>query len=377
MKRLVIILGALLVLTAPIPALAFVPRAGQTVIFSESLEDDLYIAGGTVDVTGTVDGDVVAAGGTVTLSGPASGGILAAGGTVRITSAIGRSLRAAAGDLTVGGRIGTDAVLAGGSVMVDQASQVGRDLVAMGGSVRVLGSVSRNAFLNGGDVIIGGTIQGNVEVQADHVTLLPSARIQGQLRYSADRPAEIQSGAQVTGGIERTLRPTAPWRYYRPFAFRFAGRVMEALWLLAIGFVALAVAPRGVPRVVERVSRHFGMSLLTGFILLVVVPVAALLVAFTLIGIPLSIAAVLLYLATLYPGQIFPALWLGEWIMRNLRRGGAPPSPYLAMTVGVILFAIAVAVPFIGWLLRLVALLAGFGALWAAVWATRAMRQAA
>ena len=341
------------------------PRGGQTVVFSESLEDHLYIAGGTVDVTGNVDGDVVAAGGTVTLSGPASGGILAAGGTVRITSAVGRSLRAAA------------AALAGGSVTVDQAAQIGRDLVAIGGSVRVLGSVSRNAFLTGGDVIIGGTIQGDVEAQADRVTLLPSARIQGKLRYSADRPAEIQSGAQITGGIEQTPRPAAPRRYYRPFAFRFAGRVMEALWLLAIGFVALAVAPRGVPRVVERVRRQFGFSLLTGFILLVVVPVAALLVAFTIIGIPLSIVAVLLYLATLYPGQIFPAQWLGEWVMRSLGRGSGPPSPYLAMTVGVVLFVIVVAVPFVGWLPRLVALLVGFGALWAAVWATRATRQAA
>src|SRR3972149_1967271 len=115
---------------------------------------------------------------------------------------------------------------------------------------------------------------------------------------------------------------------------------MGALGRLAIGFVARAGAPRGVSRVVERVSRHFGISLLTGFILLVVVPVAALLVAFTVIGIPLSIVAVLLYLATLYPGQIFPAMWLGEWIMRSLGRGGAPSSPYLAMTVGVILFAI-------------------------------------
>ncbi len=376
MKRLVIILGALLVLTAPIPALAFVPRGGQTVVFSERLEDDLYIAGGTVDVTGTVDGDVVAAGGTVTLSGPASGGILAAGGTVRITSAIGRSLRAAAGDLTVGGRIDADAVLAGGSVTIDQAAQVGRDLVAAGGNVRVLGSIARNAFLSGGNVVIGGTVQGDVEVQADRVTLLPSARIQGRLRYSADRPAEIQSGALVSGGIERTPRSTASRRYYRPFAFRFAGRVMEAFWLLAIGFVALAVAPRGVPRVSERVSRHFGLSLLTGFILLVVVPVAALLVAFTVVGIPLSIVAVLLYLATLYPGQIFPAMWLGQWIMRSLGRGSAP-SPYLAMTVGVILFVVVVTVPFVGWLLRLVALLAGFGALWAAVWATRAARSAA
>src|SRR3989304_631651 len=84
---------------------------------------------------------------------PGGGGIPGAGGPGRTTSAIGRSLRAAAGDLTVGGRIGTDAVLAGGSVMVDQASQVGRDLVAMGGGVRGVGGVSRNGFLNGGDVI--------------------------------------------------------------------------------------------------------------------------------------------------------------------------------------------------------------------------------
>src|SRR3989337_2905575 len=135
MKRLIIILGALLVLIAPIPALAFVPRAGQTVVFSESLEDDLYIAGGTVDVSGDVDGDVVAAGGTVTLSGPVSGGILAGAGTLRISGTVGRSIRAAAVDLSVSGRIAADAVLAGGSVAFEQSAEAGRDLVAAVGTV--------------------------------------------------------------------------------------------------------------------------------------------------------------------------------------------------------------------------------------------------
>ena len=147
------------------------------------------------------------------------------------------------------------------------------------------------------------------------------------------------------------------------------------LWLLGIGFVALAITPRGVAHVAERIRRQFGISLLTGFILLVVVPVAAILVALTIVGIPLSIVVGLLYLATLYPGQIFPALWLGNLILRPLWRA-APPA-YLAMTIGVILFAAVVAIPFAGWLIRLVAMLVGFGALWAALWAARVPRPAA
>jgi hypothetical protein len=127
--------------------------------------------------------------------------------------------------------------------------------------------------------------------------------------------------------------------------------------------------------VAERIRRQFGLSVLTGFILMVVVPVAALLVLLTVVGIPLSLVVMFLYLATLYPGQIFAALWLGDWLLGRLGRTGA--SPYLAMTVGVIVLVIVVAVPFAGWLLRLVAILAGFGALWAAVWATRSARQAA
>src|SRR2546422_1980520 len=74
----------LLFLFLPSPAFAFVPRAGENVAFSQTIQDDLYIAGGTVTVTGTVDGDVTAAGGTVTAMGRGSGAVLVGGGTLEI-----------------------------------------------------------------------------------------------------------------------------------------------------------------------------------------------------------------------------------------------------------------------------------------------------
>ena len=366
-------LVVVLVLSLSIPAMAFVPRAGSTVVVAEPVRDDLYVAGGTVEVNGEVDGDVVAAGGTVTLLGPVTGGILAAGGNVSIRGSVGRSIRAAAGSLIVGGPIGTDAVLAGGSVTIERGSEIGRDLVAAGGGVQVTGTVRRNAWLTGGAITIGGTIEGNVEAHADRVVLLPTARITGTLRYSADQPLEIQSGAQVTGQVTRIGRPSRSWVMLDPSArlgFRFAGRILEALWLLALGLILVAITPRGLRAVADRVRAQFGLSLLIGFILVVVVPVAAILLLITIVGIPLALVLMLLYVTTLYPGQVFVSAWLGDALGRRLGRGRGI-SPYLGVTVGVIVLVILVGLPLVGWVFRLLALCAGFGALWAAIWRAR------
>jgi cytoskeletal protein CcmA (bactofilin family) len=314
---------------------------------------------------------VVAAGGSVTLSGPVSGSVLAGGGNVHVSGAVGRSLRAGAGTLTLGGRVATDALLAGGSVEVQRDAEVGRDLLATGGSLRVTGAVGRNAFLSGGTVIIGGRIEGDVTVEADHLTVLSSARVGGRLRYRSNRPAEIQEGSQIAGGVEVMPRRVRPRSAFRAFPFVLAWRVTEALWLLVIGLVLLIVAPRAVTRVSERIRRGFGYSLLTGFILVIVLPVAAVIVALTFLGIPLALLLMLLYGATLIAAQIFPAAWLGRWLLSRVARVGAEPSPYLAQIVGTVLLVLLIAVPFLGWLVRLVAVLLGVGALWAAIWATR------
>jgi len=372
-------LALALVSIPAVPASAFVPRAGNTVVVADAVADDLYVAGGTIHVTGDVDGDVTTAGGTITLTGPVTGGVLVAGGTVSIRGSVGRNLRAAAGTLVLGGPVGTDAVLAGGSISVERASEIGRDLVVAGGSVQLIGTVRRNAWITGRTVTIGGTVDGNVEAHGDRIVLLPTARITGTLRYSADRPIEIQSSAQVAGQVTRVDRPARSRTILNPAArlrLRFAGRILEALWLLALGLILVAITPRGVQTIADRVRARFGLSLLTGFILIVVVPVAAILLLITIVGIPLALALMLLYVATLYPAMIFVSAWLGNALGRGLRREGRI-SPYVGVIVGTIVLVILVGLPFVGWIFRLIALCVGFGALWAAIWGARTRAQPA
>src|SRR3989454_5439409 len=296
----------LLFLFLPSPAFAFVPRAGENVAFWQTIQDELYIAGGTVTVTGTVDGDVIAAGGTVTVIGRVSGALLVAGGTVEIGGSVGRSIRAAGGTVRLGATAGTDAVLAGGNVTVADTGRVGRDLVAGGGSVRITGTVGRNALVGGGNVVIGGSVQGDVDVQADRVVVLSTARVAGRLRYAAGGSAEIQSGAQISGGVERVaaVRPGMREISARRSRFRWLWRLGEWLGVLAFGVGGFALLPRIPGGVRNEIRAPVGGSPLTGFVVLAAAPAAAIVLLISIVGIPLAVALVLLVLLHSYSGQL-------------------------------------------------------------------------
>ena len=364
----------LLILGIPAPALAFVPRGGDTVIISDPLQDDLYVGAQTIEIRAPIDGDVVAAGYRITISAPVTGAVLAAGATVDLESRVDRSVRAAGRRVTVAGTVGTDAVLAGATVRVLERAQIGRDLVALGGRIRHDGAVARGAFFNGGRVVIAGTISGNVEVTADTLIVAETARIGGRLTYSVRDNADIRQGAQISGGIERRVPPPARRRVVSPFGIsgvRWLPAVVETVWLLVLGFVALAISARGVFAVADRIRRGFWISLLGGLVLAVLIPIAAVLLFITLLGIPLGGIALLLYAATLYPATIFTAAWLGERIVPPLRGSGPARAPYLTMLVGVIAVVALMALPIVGWIFRAAAVLVGFGALSAKVWAAR------
>ncbi len=298
------------------------------------------------------------------LEGRTGGGVLAAGSTVTLAGDVVRSVRALGRTVVLRASVGSDAVLAGESVVIEQAARIGRDLVAAGATVRVSGAVSRNAWLAGGRVVIGGPVHGDVEVQANHLVVLSSARIGGRLRYATESPVEIQSGARAAGGIVQipTVRP-------RPRPGPSPWRIVEGIWLLVLGLVIVTALPTAGSRVVNEIRTRFGWSLLAGFVLLCVAPVAMAVLLVTVVGVPLSGALFLLVALTLYPAQVFVSAWLGDAVLRVARpRSGQTPSVYWALVVGTAALILLFAIPLIGWVVRLLAVLAGFGALWAVTW---------
>jgi cytoskeletal protein CcmA (bactofilin family) len=307
----------------------------------------LLAAGGEVRIESRVAGDAMVAGGSVTLHGPVAGDVRAAGGEVLISDNVGGELAAA-----------------GGNVSVPAQTVVGGRAWLSGGHVELAGRVRGPLHVMAGSVRLAGAVEGDVEVTAQEVEVAPGARIDGRLRYRSAGPARIDPSAQIAGGVERLTLPkpdTGPW-------VQTGLSVLKVLFFLGVvllGLVVLLLLPRPSLDAARTTRSEPLKSLLFGFALLVSVPIAALLLMISIIGLPLAFALLALYALALLLSWITAALALGDLGLRALQP--AMPSRHallLAFAGGLLLLWLLGYVPIVGGIVRFIALLLGLGA-WA------------
>ena len=84
-----------------------------------------------------------------------------------------------------------------------EAKVAGRAWLA-GGTVTAAGRIGRELKVAAASVRIGGEVDGNVEIAARRIDILPMARIKGDLAYTSPTPARIDPGAQILGKVTHT-----------------------------------------------------------------------------------------------------------------------------------------------------------------------------
>jgi len=83
--------------------------------------------------------------------------------------------------------------------------------------------------------------------------------------------------------------------------------------------------------------------------------------AVTLVGIPLALVLLSLYLAILLLATVMVAYRIGSWLFERINRPQA--SPWARMALGVFVVSLAISIPFAGPLFAIAVLIAGAGAL--------------
>jgi cytoskeletal protein CcmA (bactofilin family) len=244
--------------------------AGPDVDVTRDVPADLVAAGGTVRVGAAVAETAILAGGNVTIDGAVGGDVIAAGGEVVLRGHAGDDARLAGGTVRIAGRVDDDAMAAGGTVRVERDAVVGGRAWLAGGEIVVAGTVGRQLRAAGGHVSIEGTVQGDVQVDADALDIGPAARIQGNVLHRGPREPRIDPGARIGGRVEH--RPSAAAPRGRTFA------VLAFLLLLPALFVtggAMIVAfPRFTPAAAQTIETDPWRSLGAGVIALLGAPAA-------------------------------------------------------------------------------------------------------
>jgi len=345
--------------------LAGAATGAQTDRVDREAGGDRFSAGGTVTVSTPVTADLLAAGGNIEVDTRIGGDVLAVGGNVRIKGEVDSGVLAGGGQLSLNARVRRSARVAGGQVEIGPKAELGGNLSVAGGQVRVEGPVFGYVQVAGGNIVLDGPIGGDVWATGGKVTLGPNARIGGKLHYASRAELQQDPAAIIKGGTEK-LEFEASWprEHHETPRSGLAGWVWIA-GLMVLAAVLVRIAPGFTARVSEVLQRRPWFALLIGFIVLVCVPVAAVLLLVTVIGLPLALLVLLAYPVLLLLGYELTAIGISDWTMRRFAgaRAQSPGWRALAAAAAVFLVALLARLPAIGGLLAFLALLVGIGAL--------------
>ena len=87
-----------------------------------------------------------------------------------------------------------------------------------------------------------------------------------------------------------------------------------------------------------------------------------LIVLVTVIGIPLGLVALLMYIILFYISKIFVAVAVGDLLMKKFT-GSEKRSQAVALLIGLVLLTILFEIPFLGWILYFATVCIGLGAI--------------
>ena len=193
-----------------------------------------------------------------------------------------------------------DRVVIGQSLRIE-AGEVVTKAVAVGGSVTVLGHVLRDAVAVGGSVNLqpGSQVDGDAVAIGGAVTVDEGARLEGD---------NVSLGARPLTWIVGGLAPLGASA--RLFGFKWT----RALLLFVIALLIALAFPDRVARVRTFLTSRPGVSSLGGIAVLLGFIPLCILMAVTIIGIPLIPVAVMVLVALFLFGVTVSAMWLGEKI---------------------------------------------------------------
>lgn len=355
------LLGGVMFLLLPI--IAWVGLAGAqsfrsgdnvTVSKNQTVDSTLWSSGRNLDIAGTVDGDVFCAGQNVTISGTVNGDIACAAQTIRISGTVNGDVRLAAQTVTVSSKISGNASIAVQSFSLEQEGSIGRDLSVAATEINLNGNVGRDAALGADRSVVAGTVGRNIKAGVDNLRLESQARVGGDLTYTSDKNAVIARGAQVAGNTHRY----EPAKKKESGVFSKVGILLNLYMVVALLLIALAfvlLLPRMFHDVSDVALAQPLKTFLVGLVAALLFPVLFLALLFTVVGIPLALFLLLVWLVVIAFGWLFFSYYIGRLVLREQR------NAIIIMLTGVLIVLIVSLIPYIGTLVGLAAIWMGIG----------------
>lgn len=367
-KKAIIIMALALMLT-PSAVSAYAVKNSDSVYVAkdETIEGNLYAVGANLTIEGKVTGDVICAGQSINISGEVAGDVICAGQSLNLNGQIGGNLRVVGDTINFGGQTERNGMILGATVVASASSSIGWDLLAVGNIFELRGDIGRDLYGGVAKANLTGRIGKNVNLHFGQsnqktapLTIGPNARINGQIKYTSEKDAVIENGAVIGGEVVHNRPKIAAKKpNYLNLAWWW-GNIISVFSALVIGLVLISLWRAPIIKIIDLMLNKIGAAFGWGILALLLTPPLAIILLITIIGIPLSLILLALWLIALYVSNVFVGILVGRSLLNNFLPK-QKDSLILAMVIGVVLSYLFFSLPIIGLSLSLVAMIWGLG----------------
>jgi len=364
-----LMLIALLIVLFPLSANAFVVKSDDVVKVGqdEIIEGNLYAAASSITINGTVKGDLICAAQTININGPIEGDIICAGQTININSYVGGNIRVAGNTININSKVGRNVMAFGNVVHFGSGADVGWSAMVAGANVNVMGKVGGTLHGGGENVTVDAEVAKSVDFDAKTLVIGDNAKIGADLNYVEYNKGEVEVSdkAVIAGKINPREKKIAGKQKSIIWGISLAwiwGKIISIFSVLILGLVFISLFKDKVENTVKKMIDKPWAQIGWGLVILIITPVIALILAITIIGLPLAAILIFAWLIMLFIAKAMAAIAFGFWLFDKFKK--KTKTLMWPMIAGIIISYIIFCIPFIGWILALAALLWGLGGLW-------------
>ena len=329
--------------------------------------DDLYAADDQVVTMDEID-DAFAAARHVIINHAVTGSAHLAGTQVEINAPVQQSLYVFGDSVIISNSVRQDALTIGRNLLIN--GEINGDLRAMGETISINNAINGNAHLAGEQIHINSHIAGDLAIATEQVSFGDHAKVDGridiysELANSIDIPAHVAAIAAINRHHEDMDMEFHHWQ----------GKVHASDWQMWLGsnlttfvlaLILALIARSFVHRAAERINDATGNNLIQGVLGIALLLGGILLSAITIIGLPVSLLLILLTLAAVFVAGLVGTYSVGYMVW--IRWRNSIPNSFVQILITALIGALVVAllesIPFIGWLISIIIVMLGLGAI--------------
>lgn len=328
-------------------------RVKESAVF----EGDYLYLGKELDFSGRAD-DIYFVGKNLNFDGESRSSVVALGNRIAINGSIDNDFISIGETIDIRGEVDGSIFLAGGTLIIDEGARLNGTIFGGAGEIEINGTVNGDLYLASETLIINGTINGNIKAAGDKVRFGSNGEVNGKITYYSQK---LPAGLEGRDNVEFVKKS-----YIESEDFKMPGKFEVALFFAIAGLITLLLggflllllpATEGIS-IGGRDDRAIWFLGLWGLIPTLIYPVALIILAVTVIGIPLA----LLLLAALFPlafvAQVIAAVLVGEFIFEKLNWDGGRFKHFL---LGAPIILILSLIPVLGCLIELFITAIGWG----------------